>query len=112
MSSLSEHKVDDTSPHWMDFYVAYKQYIGMAEIRAGRKLAVLHIAHKNMKAPYAFFIHGACARMSQFEQLIKNLALTCNIIAFDRIGCGISDKPKRYHAYDDTNIFADLCALF
>eukprot|EP01084_Bolivina_argentea_P209466 356795_1 len=110
--SLIQHEVDEKSPHWMDFYVNYQQFINKTEIRPNRTLAVLNIPHKNINAPYAFFIHGSCARMGQFESLIKDLSLKFNVIAFDRIGCGISDKPKPYKSYHDINIFTDLCTIF
>ena len=111
--SLTDHKVNEEQPHWKDFYCNNEEYIEIVEIRKNRKLAVLNIrCRDNDNAPYIFFIHGACARMSQFEGLIKNLSPKFNIIAFDRIGCGLSHKPKEYDTYNDSNIFIDLCLLF
>ena len=111
-SLLTEHVVNEDNPHWRDFYCHYQQFIDIIEIRHNRKLAVLNIACQDKDAPYAFFVHGACARMAQFEGLIQNLSNKFNIIAFDRIGCGYSHKPKEYISYNDTNIFIDLCLLF
>ena len=108
----TEHKVDDHNPHWLDFYSRNDKHIKMIQIRPNRKIAVLHIPHKDSNAPYAFFIHGSCARMGQFEALIADLRPKFHIIAFDRIGCGISAKPTAYETYSSVNIFGDLCAIF
>ena len=108
--SFTEHEVNKGAPHWRDFYSHYQQYIELIEIRKARKLAVLNMHCKGK--PYVFFIHGACARMSQFEELIQNLSTNFSIIAFDRIGCGYSQKPQQYPSYNDINIFMDLCLLF
>ena len=104
--------ITNSNPHWKDFYSEYERYISMVEIRPNRKLAVLNIVNQNKNNPFVFFIHGACARMSQFESLIKALSPKFNIIAFDRIGCGYSSKPTEYSSYNDISIFLDLCALF
>lgn len=48
----------------------------------------------------------------QFESLIELLSPSFHIIAFDRIGCGMSSKPTEFEAYHDVQIFADLCAIF
>eukprot|EP01084_Bolivina_argentea_P126764 224372_1 len=108
----TEHKIDPNKIHWKDFYTQYKAYITIDEIRKNRKLAVLSIQHKNKNAPFVFLIHGACARMGQFKSLIEHLSNNFNIIAFDRIGCGYSNKPKEATQYKGAEIFFDLCALF
>ena len=107
------HKIDKNKPHWMDFYARNEQNIKMVEIKPKRHIAVLELPRKDIKnASYAFFIHGSCARMGQFDSLIEQLAPNFHIVAFDRIGCGVSDKPVAYDTYSAANIFYDLCALF
>merc|ERR1719249_86197 len=98
----------------MDFYCRYDSHIEVVEIRPHREIAILQIpsADQSTTAPTAFFIHGSCARMGQFESLIEALSPSFHIIAFDRIGCGMSSKPTEFEAYHDVQIFADLCAIF
>eukprot|EP01084_Bolivina_argentea_P164771 286406_1 len=107
-----QHKIDPSQLHWKDFYVEYEAHISIVEVRKDRKLAMLNLPHKDKDAPFAFFIHGACARMGQFKALIKYLSQSFNIVAFDRIGCGYSDRPNQDNAYNGQPIFLDLCALF
>ena len=71
-SSFAEHKIDEANPHWMDFYSRYEANIDMVAVhstRPDRKLAILEIPNENLDAPYAFFIHGSCARMGLFHSI-------------------------------------------
>ena len=85
----------------------------MIEVRPNRKLCILNIPSLAKKKNYAFFTLGINARMSQFESQIEQFkSMDYNIIAFDRIGCGYSDKPLTPESYRESEIFADLCKIW
>ena len=99
---------------WEEWYKSNDNFISKEDVRKDRKLCVFKSIDEKNRSKYAFFIHGACARMGQLEHQIAYFRdeLECNVIAFDRIGCGKSSKPNDWNAYSDSEIFQDLCALF
>jgi pimeloyl-ACP methyl ester carboxylesterase len=59
-----------------------------------------------------FFVHGAGGRAGQFRHQIEYLATKVNVIAFDYLGHGISDKPDKPDLYNADNHLFDLIAVF
>jgi pimeloyl-ACP methyl ester carboxylesterase len=57
-------------------------------------------------------IHGACARMQQFVHIIRRLsAQNYELVAYDALGCSLSDKPNNPSAYRTSEMYADMVAL-
>lgn len=44
-----------------------------------------------------FCVHGNPTWSFYYRDVIKQLSKTNRVIAFDHIGCGLSDKPQHYH---------------
>ncbi|ETO28056.1 epoxide hydrolase [Reticulomyxa filosa] len=95
-----------------DFYEENKEYISHVETRLQHKVCIYQRRNEDKNAPWLLMIHGSCARMGQFEDQINALHKQFHIVAFDRIGCGKSEKPKDASNYSDSNIFEDLCTIF
>jgi len=76
-----------------DFYKRYSTNIKLVEIRKERRLNVLHIPC-DQSLGVLIFVHGSMGRMSQFSHLIDRLKSNYEILAFDMLGCGFSEKPK------------------
>jgi pimeloyl-ACP methyl ester carboxylesterase len=95
------------------FYKEFAEYITLIEIRPGRWISVLHIPSRDRPhASRIVFVHGACARMQQFEHQIRHFSrLGFEIVAYDALGCGESDKPYSSNSYSLTEMYADLSAL-
>jgi pimeloyl-ACP methyl ester carboxylesterase len=41
-----------------------------------------------------FFIHGSMGSLTMYSSLIEKYEGKVNIVAYDTMGCGLSDKPK------------------
>ena len=83
--------------------------VEMVEVRAGRVLAVYRKPRRH--APLAVFIHGSCARMTQWRAQAEHLAATHGVLAFDLLGCGRSEKPRGWNCYSIDEHLADVLAL-
>ena len=83
--------------------------IEMVEVRAGRVLAVYRKPRRH--APLAVFIHGSCARMTQWRAQAEHLTATHGVLAFDLLGCGRSEKPRGWNCYSIDEHLADVLAL-
>ena len=83
--------------------------VEMEEVRAGRVLAVYRKPRRH--APLAVFIHGSCARMTQWRAQSEHLTATHGVLAFDLLGCGRSEKPRGWNCYSIDEHLADVLAL-
>ncbi len=108
-----------------DFYTHFKANITMVEIRPGRRIAVLDYYHANsstkggkstpMGKPMMFFVHGSCARMGQFDHLIRYFSEQrgMHVIAYDALGCFSSEKPNVHpYVYSTPSLYLDMVQLF
>ena len=87
--------------------------VEQVEIRSGRTVAVYHHNASSANAkPRLFFVHGSCASMLQYCELILHFAAAGHeIIAFDYVGCGRSPKPRDWYAYAFAALQADVAAV-
>ena len=83
--------------------------VELEEVRAGRVLAVYRKPRRH--APLAVFIHGSCARMTQWRAQAEHLTATHGVLAFDLLGCGRSEKPRGWNCYSIDEHLADVLAL-
>lgn len=66
----------------------------MLEVRADRNLSILHLVCQKKTSTTFFFFHGSMGNFRQFESLINHFSQFVNIVAYDALGCGASDKPE------------------
>jgi pimeloyl-ACP methyl ester carboxylesterase len=84
------------------------------EIRAGRVISLLHLQRPDPNSNETFhsditmfFYHGAMASWTQFEDLIVYYRNRFNIVAYDALGCGNSDKPVDPLIWGDSHYTSD-----
>ena len=82
----------------------------LTEIRAGRSVAV-HVRRNDAAKVRLVFVHGSCASMLPYRDVMEHFAATHEIVAFDHLGCGRSPKPRDWYAYRSSELTADLAAL-
>jgi abhydrolase domain-containing protein 8 len=66
------------------------------EIREDRKIYLEHYKNNNQPPESEvtmFFFHGSMASLNQFRDLIDFFKKRVNVVAYDALGCGESDKP-------------------
>ncbi len=87
--------------------------VELVEIRPGRHVAVHHRPSSTSKPlPRIFFVHGSCASMLQFEELVSHFAAAGHeVVTYDFVGCGRSPKPRDWYAYAFAELRADLAAI-
>lgn len=60
-----------------------------------------------------FFMHGSMATRRQFEDVYSSAALVkYNIVAYDALGCGASEKPRDWNAYSTDRLTEDAITIF
>ena len=60
-----------------------------------------------------FLIHGSMANGLQYTSIVGDLMkLHYNIVVYDLYGCGASEKPHKYEAYNTLNHLEDLIAVY
>ncbi len=84
------------------------------ELRPGRKCYILQCS---AQSPITlFFVHGAGGRSEQWREQIKFFQNKYNLLAFDFLGLGKSDKPKPTHSdpviYSFHEFSTDLQIIF
>lgn len=68
----------------------------LTEVRPGRRIYMREnkdISADDKKETTIFFIHGSMASFKQFDSLIQEYEQHFNVVAYDALGCGRSDKP-------------------
>ena len=91
-----------------------RDYLTTVEIRPNRRIAILRHQSKGSRRPVGrvLLVHGACARMQQLVFVIRNLVEKgYEVVSYDALGCGASDKPIITSAYSSREMFSDLVAL-
>jgi pimeloyl-ACP methyl ester carboxylesterase len=81
------------------------------EIRKGRIINVLHIPpqRNTRKQDVVILVHGACARMQQLVFIIRDLMdKGYEVVAYDALGCGMSDKPTAQDSYGTEAMYKDM----
>lgn len=88
----------------------------LIEIRKNRRVSVYTNFSTNSERDQSrktiFFIHGSMATCTQFSDIIDGFKNDYDIVAFDALGCGNSEKPSEYGMYSPDNLLADLCSIF
>lgn len=90
-----------------------ESFHGLMEVRPHRKLHVNYI--NNHQKTTLFFLHGAGGRSDQFRQQIEFFKGRYNILSFDYLGHGNSEKPKppaNANPYSFKNLYLDIETLF
>ena len=85
----------------------------LIEIRPGRKINIFTMIDKNIDLTI-FFYHGSMATLKQFSSIISLIKekLPANIIAYDALGCGKSERPNNYSAYSTEELLLDAIEVF
>lgn len=89
----------------------------MIEIRPGRRIRVRDIVYSESTRASMFFVHGSCATLDQFDELLQSMETflkdNCfSVHLFDAVGCGSSDKPCEHSYYSECELQADLVSVF
>ncbi len=95
------------------FAKEFAEHISLVEIRPGRKVAVLHMRPVERHGRGTIiFVHGACARMQQFEHQIRFFARKgFEVVAYDALGCSLSEKPDSPRLYASSALNDDMHAI-
>lgn len=96
------------------FMREFPQYISSLEVRPGRSVSVLHIPGSTgfSNKGLIIFVHGACARMQQFENQIRYFMKDgYEIVSYDALGCGESAKPIGQSYYVSDEMYKDFVAI-
>ena len=59
-----------------------------------------------------FFLHGSMATMNQFEVLFPAFQGRANLVAYDSVGCGSSEKPHVTSKYSTESLLGDAVTIF
>jgi len=84
----------------------------LLEVRPGRRLSVAHRPGKEKAGTVVFFCHGAGGNKDQWREQWQALGEQgYSLVAWDLLGHGESDKPRRAAAYAWDELVADVVAL-
>lgn len=87
----------------------------LVEIRPCRKINIFrYLAKDNDIDTTIFLFHGSMASYKQFNGIINYLKekFPVNIIAFDALGCGRSEKSRVWEDYSSDELFLDALEVF
>ena len=85
----------------------------LLETDDGHKLNVLHLkCPGNLCETTFFFIHGSMGSLSQFDDIINLYRNKVNIVAYDVMGCGSSEKPSAEAAYSTKSLTSNSIQVF
>lgn len=90
---------------------ARRSNLSSLEVRPRRHIACLRVVplESQTSAPLVILIHGACARMQQLVNQVRFLGkLGYEVVSYDSLGCGMSDKPHDSRAYSSEEMYADF----
>lgn len=85
------------------------------EMKSSHKLNVFHSKSTAIGADHnttVFFIHGSMGSLTHFSDLMTAFDGRVNIVAYDTIGCGESDKPDDYLEYSTQSMTAYAIEIF
>ena len=88
--------------------------LSLVEIDSTHKLNIMHSKCEDDCASDTtiFFIHGSMGALTQFSDLIAAYKGRVNIVAYDAIGCGESEKPTAHAAYSTEGLTANAIQIF
>lgn len=85
-------------------------------MRNGQQLNVFHQRCDTQKDSFCdttlFFIHGSMGSLTQFSHQIELYRGRANIVAYDTIGCGMSEKPTTHCEYSTESFTAHTVEIF
>ena len=87
---------------------------GIKEFINYHQLNVFHSKpENNMCKATIFFFHGSMATYQQFNDIINGLKDygSCNIVAYDALGCGNSEKPTDIDCYSTNSMLKDALVI-
>lgn len=86
----------------------------VVELRPGRRVLLLHHKANGTASARLLFCHGSMASMRQYRACIEYARGRgdCDILAYDWLGCGGSEKPRDWDAYSTPNLLLDLEAAY
>jgi pimeloyl-ACP methyl ester carboxylesterase len=86
----------------------------VVELRPGRYIRVLHLKAEGTATARLLFCHGSMASMVQYRSCIEYVRNRgdCDILAYDWLGCGGSEKPRDWESYSTPELLLDLEAAY
>lgn len=87
---------------------------GMVELRPGRQVRLFHHKAAGDVKACMLFCHGSMASMIQYRSNIEYAMSRgdLDVLAYDWLGCGGSEKPRDWDAYSTPNLLEDLEAAY
>ncbi|CAM9447758.1 unnamed protein product [Phaeothamnion confervicola] len=93
----------------------------LIEVLPGRRLRIKHWPICEDSSSTLLLVHGSGAKLDQFEPLVGIISQNGGalgsgkvgeVVAFDYLGCGGSDKPDDWDAYATPRLVDDLTAIY
>jgi pimeloyl-ACP methyl ester carboxylesterase len=66
----------------------------LREMASKHNLNIRHLKSTVNSDTTLFFIHGSMGSLTMYSSLIEKYEGKVNIVAYDTMGCGLSDKPE------------------
>ena len=86
--------------------------MALVEMGNTHRLNVLHSPCSTASDTTLFFTHGSMGSLTQFNDLIAAFTGRVNIVAFDTMGCGDSEKPNVHTVYSTDSLTSNLIEIF
>ena len=94
------------------FRAEFSTWLKVVEVRPGRELCILHMVPHTPPRGLLVFVHGACARMHQFEDQFRHFFESgYEVLSYDGLGCGNSKIPVGNELYRSKEFYSDLIAI-
>jgi pimeloyl-ACP methyl ester carboxylesterase len=84
----------------------------LVKMESGHKLNVHYLKCQKSCETTFFFIHGSMGSLQQFDDIIAMFKNKVNIVAYDVMGCGGSEKPAAEGLYSTKSLTSNSIEVF
>lgn len=84
----------------------------LVRMESGHKLNVQYLKCQKSCETTFFFIHGSMGSLQQFDDIIAQYKNKVNIVAYDAMGCGGSEKPTTDGLYTTKSLTSNTIQVF
>jgi pimeloyl-ACP methyl ester carboxylesterase len=84
----------------------------LREMASKHNLNIRHIKSTVNSDITLFFIHGSMGSLTMYSSIIKSYEGKVNIVAYDTMGCGLSDKPELKTEYSTHSLTKYAVEIF
>ena len=107
--------IDLSCKHTLQLFTMDLSCLSLVQMKSKHKLNVFHskcTADSSDQHTTIFFIHGSMGSLTHFSDIIISFQGRVNIVAYDTIGCGGSDKPHDYEEYSTQSLTNNAIEIF